>query len=138
MDHQNNTDAACVAWARVLLAAAAIGVERLQSAANAANLASCRLATLRGMLARLEGRGGSREPEAGEAAVVDAATICRAAKVLLRYISSRQWPADRFVANGGRRGRSPARTGNPDGAGKTTLVNTPSEESHVFPEWSEA
>jgi hypothetical protein len=54
---------------------------------------------------------------------VDAATVCRAAKVLLRFIRSRQWPAGRFVASGDRRGRSPARTGNPDGAGKTTLVN---------------
>jgi ABC-type branched-subunit amino acid transport system ATPase component len=26
----------------------------------------------------------------------------------------------------------------PDGAGQTTLVNAPSEESHAFPEWSEA
>jgi hypothetical protein len=125
MHHEDNTDAAYVEWARVLLAAAAIGVERLQSAANSANLASCRLATLRRMLARLEGRGGSREPASGEAAPVDAATICRAAKGLLRYISSRQWPAERFVANGGRRGRSPARPSSRDGAGTTTLVNTP-------------
>jgi hypothetical protein len=109
MDHQNNPDAACVARARALLAAAAIGVERLESAAN---LAFFRLAALTEMLARLEGLGGSREPEAGGAAALDAATVCREAKVLLRYVSSRQWPAGRVVANGGlRRGRSPARTG---------------------------
>jgi hypothetical protein len=124
MDHQNNTDAACVVRARLLLAAAAIGVERLHSAANAANLASCQLAGLRRMLARLEGRGGSGEPGEGEAAALDAATVCRAAKVLLRFIRSRQWPTGRFVASGGRRGRSPAQTGDRSGAGKTTLVNT--------------
>jgi hypothetical protein len=108
MDHQNNPDAACVARARALIAAAAIGVERLESAAN---LAFFGLAALTGMLARLEGLGGSREPEAGEAAALDAATVCREAKVLLRYVSSRQWPAGRVVANGGRQGRSPSRTG---------------------------
>jgi hypothetical protein len=108
MDHQNNTDAACVARARTLLAAAAMGVERLESAANQA---FCRLAALKGLLARLEGLRGSCEPEAGEAAALAAATVCREAKVLLRYVSSRQWPAGRVVANGGRRGRPPARTG---------------------------
>ena len=108
MDHLNNPDADCVARARALLAAAAIGVERLESAAN---LAFFRVAALTEMLARLEGLGGSGEPEASEAATLDAPTVCREAKVLLRYVSSRQWPAGRFVANGGRRGRSPARTG---------------------------
>jgi hypothetical protein len=108
MDQQNNPDAACVARARALLAAAAMGVERLESAANHA---FCRLAALTGVLARLEGLGGSCEPEAGEAAALDAATVCREAKVLLRYVSSRHWPAGRVVANGGRRGHSPARAG---------------------------
>jgi hypothetical protein len=123
MDHQDNTDGVCVVRARLLLAAAAIGVERLQSAANAANLASCRLAALTRMLARLEGRGGSRDPEEGEPAALDAATICRAAKVLLRFIRSHQWPACRFVATGSRRGASSPRTGSPDGAGKATQGN---------------
>jgi hypothetical protein len=108
MDRQNNPDGAGVARARALLAAAALGVERLQSAADQA---FCRLAALAGLLARLEGPGGSGEPGAGEAAALDAATVCREAEVLLRYVSSRQWPAGRFVANGARRGRSPARTG---------------------------
>jgi hypothetical protein len=103
MDHQNNPHTACVARARALLAAAALGVERLESAAN---LAFFRLAALTGMLARLERLGGSREAEAGAAAALDAATVCREAKVLLRYVSSRQWPAGRVVANGGRRRRS--------------------------------
>ena len=98
MDHQNNPDAACVA--RALLAAAAIGVERLESAAH---LTLCSLTALTGKLGRLEGLGGSRESEGGEAAALAAATVCREAKVLLRYVSSRQWPAGRAVATGGRR-----------------------------------
>jgi hypothetical protein len=109
MDHQTNPDAACVARARALLAAAAIGVERLESAAN---LAFFRVAALTQTLARIEGRGGAEDPEAGEAATLDAATVCREARALLRYVSSRQWPAGRFVATGGRRRRSRARTGN--------------------------
>ena len=108
MDHQNNPDAACVARARALLAAAAIGVERLESAAH---LALCRLTALTAKLTRLERLDGSREVEASEGLVRDAATVRRQAKILLRYISSRQWPAGRVVANGGRRGGSPARTG---------------------------
>jgi hypothetical protein len=101
MDHPNNPDAACVTRARALLAAVAIGIERLESAAQ---LASCQLAALKGMLSRLEALGGSAEPEAGEEAAPDAATVCRGATVLLRYISSRQWPAGRVVAKLGRRG----------------------------------
>jgi hypothetical protein len=108
MDHQNNPYAACVARTRALLAAATVGVERLESAAH---LALCRLTALTGKLAQLERLGRSREPEAGEALALDAATVRRQAKVLLRYISSRQWPAGRVLANGGRRRRSPARTG---------------------------
>jgi len=107
MNHQINPDAACVARARTLLAAAAIGVERLESAASQA---FCRLAALTGVLARLDGLNGSRQPEAVEAAALDAATLCREAAVLLRYISTRQWPAGRAVAKGGRRRCSPART----------------------------
>jgi hypothetical protein len=86
--------------ARALLAAAGIGAERLESAAN---LAFSRVAALTERLARLEELGGSREPVAGEAAALEAVTVCRQAKVLLRYVSSRQWPAGRVVANGGRR-----------------------------------
>jgi hypothetical protein len=89
MDHQNNPDGACVARARALVAAAAVGVERLEGAAN---LAFLRVAGLTEMLARLEGPGGSGEPEAGEVAALAAATVCREATALLRYVSSRQWP----------------------------------------------
>jgi hypothetical protein len=107
MDQQNNPNAASVARTRTLLTAVAIGAERLESAAH---LTFCRLAALREKLARLEGPGGSGEPKVGKAARMDASTVCHEAKVLLRYVSSRQWPAGRFVANGCRRGRSPART----------------------------
>ena len=69
MDHQNNVDAACVAWARFLLAAAALGDERLESAAQA----SCPLVALAGMLARLEGLSGPSASETGEAAALGAA-----------------------------------------------------------------
>jgi hypothetical protein len=70
MDHKFNLDTACVARARAQLAAAAIGVECLESAAH---LAFCRLAALEGTLARLEGLGGSREPRAGETVALGAA-----------------------------------------------------------------
>jgi hypothetical protein len=59
MDHQNNPIAVSVARARALLAAATIGVERLE---RAAHQASCGLAALTGMLAQLEGRGGHVSP----------------------------------------------------------------------------
>jgi hypothetical protein len=119
MDHQNNPEAACVARARTLLDAVALGVERLESAAHQA---SCRLAALAEALARLEGLGGSRECAAGGAAL-DAATVCRQATVLLRYVSSRQWPAgerlETAVVGGARQpgpgATEPARTG-PRGA----------------------
>ena len=107
MDHQNNPNAVSVARARALLAAATIGVERLESAARQASRG---LAALTEKMAQLEGRGGSPEPEAGEAAALAAATVCREAKALLRYVSSRQWPAGQDVATDARRGRSPAGT----------------------------
>ena len=65
MDHQDNPNAISVARVRALLAAATKGVERLESAAHQASRG---LAALTGKLAQLEGRGGSPEPEAGEAA----------------------------------------------------------------------
>ena len=108
MDQQNNPDAAYLARARALLAAAAIGVERLE---RAANLAFFRVAALTEALARLEGPGGPRKPEAGEAAAPDAATLCREAEALLRDVRSRRRPPRRVVGTGGRRGRSPARAG---------------------------
>jgi hypothetical protein len=108
MDRQKFPVAACVAQARALLAAAARKIERVETAAN---LAFFRVATLSEMLARVEELGGSGEPEAGEAAALDAVTVCREAKALLRHVSSRRWRTGRVVATGGRRRRSPARTG---------------------------
>jgi len=67
MDHQNNPNTVSVARARALLAAATIGVERLESAARQASRG---LAALTEKMAQLEGRGGSPEPEAGEAAAL--------------------------------------------------------------------
>jgi hypothetical protein len=109
MAHRNNPEAASLARARKLLDAVAVGIERLESAAD---LAYYRRAALAEVLARLEGGDGSRESEAGAAAALDGAAVCHEATVLLRYISSRQWPAGRVVANGIRPRRSPARTGN--------------------------
>jgi hypothetical protein len=85
MDHRRKREADCVAQARSLLAAAAKGVNQLESAASEA---FCRLAALRGMLARLERLTGSGEPDAAEAAALDAATVCREAKALLRTLAA--------------------------------------------------
>ena len=85
MDERRNSKPDPVAQARALLAAAGEGVRRLEGAAHEA---FCRLAALAGILARLEGLAGSHEPEAAEAAALDAATVCREAEVLIRYIRS--------------------------------------------------
>jgi hypothetical protein len=85
MDYRRNRETDCVAQARLLLAAAARGVNQLEAAANHA---FCRLAALRGMLARLEKLAGSGEPYAAEAAALDAATVCREARALLRTLAA--------------------------------------------------
>jgi hypothetical protein len=74
-----------VVQARALLVAAAEGVKRLE---NAASQALCRFVALTGMMARLETLTGSPEPEAADAAALDAATVCRETKILLRYIDA--------------------------------------------------
>jgi hypothetical protein len=84
-DYRRISEPDLVAQARALLAAAGEGVRRLEGAAQQA---FCRLAALAGMLARLEGLAGSHEPEDAEAAALDAATVCREAEILLRYIRS--------------------------------------------------
>jgi hypothetical protein len=108
MDDRHNPDAECVAQARNLIARAAKGVEQLE---NVAGLAFCRLTALGGMLARLEELARSHDPEAGDAAILYAATVCREAEILLRYLDSRQWGSVRAAANGRDRARSPVRLG---------------------------
>jgi hypothetical protein len=83
-----------------LIAREAEGSEQLE---NAAGQAFCRLTALAGMLARLQELARSRDPEAVEAAVPDAMTVCRDAQNLLRYFDSRQWDPVRVAANGMRR-----------------------------------
>jgi hypothetical protein len=108
MDHRQSPEADRVARARALVAAAAKGVARLESEANQA---FCRLTALAGMLRRLEELAGSRVPEAAEAAALDIATVCREAKVLLRYLRSRAWHPARVDARGAYQRHPPARPG---------------------------
>ncbi|HEY7422812.1 MAG TPA: hypothetical protein VH682_01000 [Gemmataceae bacterium] len=91
-----------VAEARDLFAVAAQEVDRLE---NEASQAFCRLTALAGMLARLERLALSHEAEVVEVAALYAATICREAEGLRRYINSREWapfalPQTTTVGNG--------------------------------------
>ena len=86
MDHRRSPEPNAVAQARALLAAAGEGVQRLEGAAQQA---FCRLAALAGMMARLEELAGSHEPEAAEAAALDAATVCREATALVHALAAR-------------------------------------------------
>lgn len=98
MTERQKSDADCVARARSLIARAAIGVEQLE---NVAGQAFCRLTALMGMLARLEELARSCDPEAVEAALLDTATVCREAEILLRYLlDARQWESVRAALNG--------------------------------------
>ena len=107
MEEQHNSDADCVARARSLIARAAIGVEQLEKVAGQA---FCRLTALLGMLARLEALAQSCDPDDVEAALLDAATVCREAEILLRYLlDARQWESIRVALNGKDRPRTPAR-----------------------------
>jgi hypothetical protein len=85
MDHRANGEADRVVQARALLEAAAKGVERLDSAAT---LALCRLAALKGLHARLEELAAAPGPDAAEAVAIDAVTVCREAKALIRSVHS--------------------------------------------------
>jgi hypothetical protein len=108
MDDQHKPEPDCAARARTLLARAAKGVEQLE---DEASQAFSRLIALTGMLARLDELARSHDPEAVEAAVLDAATVCREAGSLLRYLDSRQWTSVRVAANGRTRPRQRARLG---------------------------
>ena len=85
MDQRRISEPDPVSQARALLTSAAEGVRRLEGAAQQAFY---RLAALAGMLTRLERLAGSHQPEAAEAAALDAATVCREAEILLSYIRS--------------------------------------------------
>lgn len=86
MNRQGNLEADPVVQARALLAAAKQGVEQLEGAAT---LAFCRLAALQGLQVRVEQLSGSPEPGEAEAGAMDAATVCREAKALIRSIHMR-------------------------------------------------
>jgi hypothetical protein len=90
MDYRRISESDPLVQARTLLAAAGEGVQRLE---DAAHQAFCRMAALAGILARMERLAGSREPEAAEAAALDAAVVCREAEILLRYVQS-GWAAE--------------------------------------------
>jgi hypothetical protein len=105
MNDRHNPDAECVALARNLIARAALGVEQLE---NVASQAFCRLTALMSILARLEELARSRDPEDVEAALLDAATVCREAEVLLRYLDRRHGDSVRVAVPGRDRPRSPA------------------------------
>jgi hypothetical protein len=106
MNDRHSSDADCVAQARNLIARAAKGVEQLE---NVAGLAFCRLTALGGMLARLEDLTRSQDPDAGDAVLLYAATLCREAEVLLRYLDSYPKDSVRAAANGRDRAGSPVR-----------------------------
>ena len=59
------------------------------------------------MLARLEELAKSCDPDAGDAAMLYAAAVCREAEVLLRYLDSRQWESVHVATKGKDRERSP-------------------------------
>ena len=108
MNDRYNPDAACVTRARILLVKAAKGVEQLE---NEASQAFFRLTALVKLLARLEELARSHDPEDVDAALLDAATVCREAEVLLRYVDSGQWTSVRAAANGTSRARPRPRLG---------------------------
>ena len=102
MNYRHDPEADGVAQARDLLAAAAQEVDRLEMVASQA---FSQLTALAGMLTRLEKLAVSPEPEAVEAAALDAAMVCREAEGLIRYLNSREWGPPRVSTNGNYRER---------------------------------
>jgi hypothetical protein len=88
MNAQHAPEVNGVTQARNLLAVAAQEVDRLEVVAGKA---FCQLTALAGMLAQLEKLALAHESEAIEAAVLDAATLCREGELLLRYINTSEW-----------------------------------------------
>ncbi|HEY7326765.1 MAG TPA: hypothetical protein VH592_03950 [Gemmataceae bacterium] len=105
MDYQHNSDADSVVRARGLIAQVARGVEQLE---DVAGLAFCRLTALGGLMAQIEEQLQSLDRDAIDAGLLSAATVCREAEILLRYLDSVQWDSVRDAPNGRSRARSPA------------------------------
>ncbi len=105
MDDRHNSDADCMARARNLIARVARGVEQLE---DVTGLAFCRLTALGGRMAQIEEQVRSPDPDAVDAGLLSAATVCREAEILLRYLDSVQWHSVLVTANGKDRARSPA------------------------------
>ncbi len=108
MNDRHNPDADCVARARNLITQAAKAVEQLE---NVSGHAFCRLTALAGILTRLEEFARSSDPECIDAALLDAATVCREAENLLRFIDSHQVGPTQVVTNRRTQARSPALLG---------------------------
>ncbi len=104
MDDRHNAKTDSVAQARHLMARVARGVEQLE---DVAGLALRRLTRLGGMMAQIEEQVQSPDPDAVEAGLLRAATVCREAEILLRYLDSVQWDSVRGAANGKDRTRLP-------------------------------
>src|SRR5262245_62037119 len=96
MNDRDDPDADCVAQARNLINQAAKAVEQLE---NVSGHAFCRLTALAGILTRLEEFARSSDPECVDAALLDAATVCREAENLLRFIDSYQMGPTQIVVN---------------------------------------
>ena len=105
MDDRHNSDVDCVTRARHLIARVARGVEQLE---DVAGLAVCRLTALGGRMTQIEEQVRSPDPDAVDAGLLSAATVCREAEILLRYLDSVQWNSVLVAANGKDRARSPA------------------------------
>jgi hypothetical protein len=108
MNDRDNPDADCVARARNLITQAAKAVEQLE---NVSSNAFCRLIALAGILTRLEEFARSDDPECIDAALLDAATVCREAENLLRSIDLDQRGPAQVVTNRRTQARSPALLG---------------------------
>lgn len=86
MELRRNPDTDGAAQARALLAAVARRAKELESASTQAFF---RLAALTGILVRHQGLTESDDPDAPAAAALDAATVCREARAVLRSLSAR-------------------------------------------------
>jgi hypothetical protein len=105
MHKRHNPAAASVSRARTLVTRAAFGVRQLEKMSG---LALCQLTAITGMLARLEELAQSYHPDS-EAVLLDAATVCREAEILLRYLlDATKWEPVQPAVNGMDRPRSPA------------------------------